>query len=79
MSLRWVGRPIALGLLLLGGCATGDAIAPVVCPVHVQPWTNAQQLQILSESNKLAETSILLPVLLDYASMRAEARACQQE
>lgn len=69
-------RLALLVFLLLGAGCTTVANPTVVCPVHVKPWTLAEQSQILIESDKQAEGSILLPVLEDYATMRAEARQC---
>lgn len=62
-------------IFALAGCAAiSDPVT--VCPVHIQPWTAAEQYKIFTAEDSLPANSILLPVLMDYSTMRDEARSC---
>lgn len=58
---------------LLCSCANNTTVA---CPA-VHEWSSSEQLEILAEERTLAANSILIPVLMDYARLRAEVRACR--
>lgn len=67
-------KPAIIALLFLAGCAT--SAGPVVCPVHVQPWSFDDQQAALADEQTLPANSPLIAMLSDYATMRNEARAC---
>jgi hypothetical protein len=57
-------------LLLISGCCP----APADEHIAIKQWSRDEQHQILAEEQKLPADSILIPVLLDYAKLRREAR-----
>jgi hypothetical protein len=64
-------------IFALAGCASiSDPV--VVCPVHVQPWSADEQYRAFQAEDKLPANSILVEFLKDYATMRDEARSCDQ-
>lgn len=69
--------PVAatLALAAMAGC-TSVANPTLVCPIHVKEWTKTEQAVIFGESESFSDSSIMIPVLEDYATMRDEARTC---
>ena len=63
---------ICLVFLLLQGCATSSA-----CP-SIHNWSAVQQDQIAAQIDVLPENSPLIPALDEWASLRAQAKACQK-
>lgn len=69
-------KPIAIALcLVLAACQPAAPVIQTCIPVT--PWTPEQQRQILDAEKALPSDSILIPVLMDYSALRAQARACR--
>jgi hypothetical protein len=53
-------------------------LAACTCPpprtIAVKTWTPEEQRQILAEEQKLPADSILIPLIMDYARLRREAK-----
>ena len=61
-------------LLALTACTPQVNIAPDCPQIAVKDWSREEQRQILAEEKQLSGDSILIPVLMDYAKLRREAR-----
>lgn len=64
---------VVLSFVLFGCC---EKQTPPVCP-SLHEWSLSEQQQLKKEINALKPDSLLLAATLNYAKMRAEARACQ--
>ena len=63
-------------MLWLSACATGGSDARAPCPPVVE-YTAADQAQAANEVEALPEGALNVRMLIDYAVLRDQARACQ--
>ena len=63
-------------MLLLTGCATAGSEAKAPCPPVVE-YSAAEQTRAADELKALPESAIILRMLIDYAVLRDQARACR--
>ena len=61
-----------LAMFLLSSCET---FVPTACPAPRQ-WTQKQQDEIAAALDVIPETSPLIAVFVEWARLRAEAKAC---
>lgn len=63
-------------MLWLTGCATGGSETRAPCPPVVE-YTAADQAQAANEVEALPEGALIVRMLIDYAVLRDQARACR--
>lgn len=73
--LRPAAAPL-IAMLLLTGCATGGSNGPSSCPPVVD-YSATEQTRAADELKALPESAIILRMLIDYAVLRDQARACR--
>ncbi|SLN61463.1 hypothetical protein ROG8370_02830 [Roseovarius gaetbuli] len=73
--LRPAAAPL-IAMLLLTGCATAGSEAKAPCPPVVE-YSAADQTRAADEVEALPESAIILRMLIDYAVLRDQARACR--
>jgi hypothetical protein len=69
-SLKFLGF-----LIVLTGCSTCPAVNTCL---PVKNWTNSEEAQMSHDIAALPQNSSLIGVMIDYARMRAEAKACAE-
>ena len=62
-------------MLWLSACAMGGSDARAPCPPVVE-YTAADQAQAANEVEALPEGALIVRMLIDYAVLRDQARAC---
>ncbi len=68
---------LAVGTILLSGCATGvSEDGTNVCPPVVE-YSPAEQARVAEEVAALPEGAVIVEWLADYAVLRAQVRACR--
>jgi hypothetical protein len=63
----------ALFLLGLSSCTSSGVAYPCL---YVKDWSDVQQMNMKADIQALPNDSTLIPAMLDYERMRAQARAC---
>lgn len=74
----WTPRAVALLIVMLWltGCAMGGSDTRSPCPPVVE-YSAADQVRAAEEVGALAEGTVVVAMLSDYAVLRAQARACR--
>jgi hypothetical protein len=62
-------------MLWLTGCATGGSETRAPCPPVVD-YTAAEQARAADEVEALPQGAVVVRMLIDYAVLRDQARAC---
>lgn len=62
-------------MLSLAACATAASEPPALCPPVVD-YTPAEQAQAAAELERLPESGTVVRMMIDYAVLRDQARAC---
>lgn len=65
-----------IAMLLLSGCAMGDSEVHAPCPPVVD-YSVADQSRAVAEVDALPNDAMVMQMLIDYAVMRDQARACR--
>ena len=65
-----------IAMLCLTGCATGGFDDPAVCPPVVE-YTTTDQARAADEISSMPEGTVVVRMLIDYAVLRDQARACR--
>jgi len=68
---------LAIATLLLSGCATGVSDTPPGVCSPVVDYSRAEQTRVVEEVAALAEGTLIIELLADYAMLRDQVRACQ--
>ena len=74
---NWKRRsaPLAIGLILLTGCAGGTS-SPSVCP-PIREYSSEFQARVIVELDLLPKEGAIETQLLDYAALRDQIRPCR--
>ncbi len=65
-----------IAMFWLTGCATGGSDDPAVCP-PVVAYTITDQARAADEIRAMPEGTVVVRMLIDYAVLRDQARACR--
>ncbi|WP_332838508.1 hypothetical protein [Rhodobacter amnigenus] len=67
---------LAIAMLWLTGCATVGSNTRALC-LPVVDYTTAEQARAADEVEALPEGAVIVQMLVDYAVLRDQARACR--
>lgn len=67
---------LLIAMLWLTGCAMGGSETRAPCPPVVE-YTAADQARAADEVEALPEGAVVVRMLIDYAVLRDQARACR--